>query len=65
MLSLHPDFIKKDGQKMFAVIPYDEFIRVQEALQDYEDLMTLRSAKEKEKNAPAVSLEDAESLLGL
>jgi hypothetical protein len=31
MLSLHPDFIKKDGHKMFAVIPYDEFVRVQEA----------------------------------
>jgi len=65
MLSLHPDFIKKDGQKMFAVIPYAEFITVQEVLQDYEDLISLRKAKEEEKNSPDVSLKQARSLLGI
>ena len=38
--------IKKDGKKEFVVIPYDDFVKIQEALEDYEDLKELRKAKE-------------------
>ncbi|MGH8613559.1 MAG: hypothetical protein ACREYF_16470 [Gammaproteobacteria bacterium] len=37
MIELHPQVIEKDGKKEFAVLPYDEFVRVQEELEDYED----------------------------
>jgi hypothetical protein len=38
MIELHPQIIEKDGKKEFAVLPYDEFVKVQEELEDYEDL---------------------------
>ena len=38
--------IEKDGKKEFAVIPYEDFIKIQEALEDYEDLKALREARE-------------------
>lgn len=49
MLELHPEFLSKNGQKEFAVLPYEEFLRIQEIIEDWEDLMALRAAKESEK----------------
>ena len=65
MITLHPNILERDGQKAFAVLPYEEFIKIQEILEDYEDLITLRQAKNREGHAPAVSLHDAKHLLGL
>ncbi|MBA3493259.1 MAG: type II toxin-antitoxin system Phd/YefM family antitoxin [Gammaproteobacteria bacterium] len=56
MIELHPQVIEKDGKKEFAVLPYDEFVRVQEELEDYEDLRQLREAKEQDKEALAITL---------
>jgi hypothetical protein len=48
--------ITKDGKKEFAIIPYADFLRIQEDLGDYEDLQCLRAAKKSEKKAPTVGL---------
>ncbi|MDA3938088.1 MAG: type II toxin-antitoxin system Phd/YefM family antitoxin [Spirochaetia bacterium] len=48
MITLHPNIIEKDGKKEFAVLPIEEFIQIQNLLQDFEDLKELRSAKDKE-----------------
>ena len=45
MLKLHPEILVKDGKKQFAVLPYEEFLAVQERLADAEDLFELRDAK--------------------
>ena len=50
--------IKKNGRKEFAVLPYADFVRIQEDLEDYEDLRHLREAKASEKKAPTVGLRD-------
>jgi hypothetical protein len=50
--------IKKNGKKEFAVLPYADFLKIQEDLEDYEDLRCLREAKESEKEAPTVGLSD-------
>jgi len=42
--------IENKGKKEFAVVPYKEFIRMQEALEDYSDLRELRRAKADPKN---------------
>ena len=55
-MTLHPHILEKDGTKQFAVLPYDEFLQVQEELADYEDLRVLRRAKHEEQNAPTISL---------
>jgi PHD/YefM family antitoxin component YafN of YafNO toxin-antitoxin module len=64
MIELHPQIIEKDGKKEFAVLPYDEFVRVQEELEDYEDLRQLREAKEQDKEAPAITLAELKKELG-
>ena len=65
MVKLHPNILEQNGEKQFAVIPYEEFLKIQEELSDYEDLKELREAKEAERNAPTVSLEKAKKALGI
>jgi hypothetical protein len=60
---LHPEILTKNGRKEFAVLPYEEFIALQEWLADVEDLLDLRSAKEAEHDAPTISLKEVESRL--
>ena len=56
MLRLHPNILESDGRKTFAVLPYDEFQKIQELLDEYENLKTLREAKATEADAPATPL---------
>jgi len=56
MITLHPSILTHEGKKTFAVLPYEEFQRVREELDDYEDLKELRAAKAEEGNAPASPL---------
>jgi hypothetical protein len=63
MIELHPEFLTKNGQKEFAVLPYEEFLKIQELLEDLEDLRDLREAKQDEKDIPSVSLDDVKKLL--
>jgi len=48
-----------------VVLPYEEFMKIQEELDDYEDLRILREAKEKEGDAPTVSLKNVKKRLKL
>jgi len=45
-----PQIIQKAGKKEFAVIPYKQYLRMQEALEDYHALKELRAAKADPKN---------------
>ena len=49
MITLHPNILEQNGKKQFAVIPYEEFLKIQEELNDYEDFKELRQAKQTEK----------------
>ena len=35
MVTLHAQIIKKDGKKHYVVLPYEEFLELQEELEDY------------------------------
>ncbi len=59
MISLHPNILEKDGKKAFAVLPFEEFLQIQDELQDFEDLKSLREAKEKERNVAGLGLSQA------
>ena len=65
MIELHPEFLTKGGKKEFAVIPYEEFLRLQEILEDMEDLRDLRLAVEEDKNSPDYSLDEVREMLDL
>jgi PHD/YefM family antitoxin component YafN of YafNO toxin-antitoxin module len=56
MLTLHPDILVRNGKKQFAVLPYEEFLALQERLADAEDLLELRKAKRAEGKSRAIPL---------
>ncbi|MEK7450178.1 MAG: type II toxin-antitoxin system Phd/YefM family antitoxin [Planctomycetota bacterium] len=57
--------IEKYGKKEFAVIPYKDFLRIQEKLEDYHDLRDLRKAKIDPKNQQGRSFDVVATELGL
>lgn len=54
LLKLHPEILSKDGKKQFVVLPYEEFVAVQERLADADDLLALRKAKRAEGGKKSV-----------
>ena len=63
-MAIHPQIIEKEGKKEFVVLPYAEFLAIQEALDDYEDLKLLRSEKAASLNEPTRSLDEVLSEIG-
>lgn len=53
---VNAQIIKKNGKEEFAVLPYEEFQKIQEELASYEDLRCLREAKMAEKDAPTIGI---------
>jgi len=64
MVTLHAQIIKKNGKKDYVVLPYEEFLKVQEELEDYDDLRSLREAKETEKDAPTIGMAELKKRIG-
>ena len=64
-LKLHPEILIKDGQKQFAILPYEEFLAIQERLADADDLLELRKAKRAEGRKRSVPLAEVKRQLGL
>jgi hypothetical protein len=56
-MTLDAQIIEKDGKKEFAVLSYDEYLKVIEIMEDYEDLMLLRQAKNEDKDNEGKSLD--------
>jgi PHD/YefM family antitoxin component YafN of YafNO toxin-antitoxin module len=62
-MMLHPQIIEKEGKKEFVVLPYEEFLQLQEQVADYEDLKDLRYAKDEERDAPTTPLSEVKKHL--
>ena len=63
MVNIHPNILEKNGKKQFAIFPYNEFVKMRNELEDYEDLKLLRQAKRKEANSPTISMDEAKDHL--
>jgi len=61
---LHPQVIEKEGRKEFVVLPYDEFLQLQEAVEDFEDLRELRKEREESMGMSTKSLKEMGKELG-
>jgi hypothetical protein len=61
-LKLHPSFIERDGKREYAVLPYDEYLKLQALIEDAQDLLALRQAKQ-EDDGEHVSLAQVEARL--
>jgi len=57
MVVMHPQILEKEGKKEFVVLPYEEFLQIQEELENYEDLKELRREKEIFRDLPTTLLE--------
>lgn len=65
MIKLHTEYLTKNGEREFAVIPYQEFVALQEHIADMEDLIDLRKAKKRDAKKAGISLEEMKKELGL
>lgn len=65
VIELHPQILSRNGKEEFVVLPYEEFVALQELLGDVEDLLDLRQAKQEEANEPSISLAEVRRRLGL
>jgi len=65
MIKIRPTIIEKNKKKEFVVLPYEDFLKIQAELADYEDLKMLRRAKRREGKAPAIELKDVKKQWGL
>ena len=64
-IALHPEFLKKNGKIEFVVLPYEEFLAIQELIEDAEDVLDLRAAKQEEGGEAAVPLTEVNRDLDL
>jgi hypothetical protein len=65
MIQLHPEFLTKNGRREFVVLPYEEYVALEELLEDAQDLLDLRAAKEVEGDQPSTPLADVKKNFGL
>ena len=65
MILINSQILEKNGKKEFAILPYEDFLKLQEELACYDDLRFLREAKKKEQNAPSVSFKEAKNILNI
>jgi hypothetical protein len=65
MVTLRAQIISRAGKKEYAVLPYEEFLKIQEQLQEYEDIRCLREAKEAEGAEPTIGIDELRKDLGI
>jgi len=65
MTKFNATVLKKDNKKEFVVLPYEDFLKIQEELENYEDLKTLREAKKLEAELPTISLLEVKRQWGI
>lgn len=64
-MKLHAEILEKNGKKEFVVLPYEEFLALQERLADAEDVLELRKAKRAESKNKSIPLADVKRKLRL
>ncbi|HBA66901.1 MAG TPA: prevent-host-death family protein [Methylococcaceae bacterium] len=65
MIEVHPNILERNGKNEFAVLPYEEFESLMEALDDCEDLRELREAKESENGYLGTPMSEVRKELGI
>jgi len=65
MVALHPNILEHDGKKAFVVLPYEEYVVMEEELQEFEDLKQLRAARQEDADLPTIGLAEMKRELDL
>jgi hypothetical protein len=64
-MQLHPQILTKNGKNEFVVLPWEEFVAIQEMIEDAQDLADLQEAVEEERHAPVIGIDELKHELGL
>lgn len=64
-MDIHPTILRKNGKEAFVVLPYEEFLALQDRLAAAEDVLELRRAKQEEAASPTQSLEEVKRRFGI
>lgn len=62
-IKLHPEVLAKNGRKEFVVLPYEEYVLLQQRLDEAEDLFELREAIRKDNGEPGLGLNEMKKRL--
>ena len=57
--------LEKDGKKEFVVLTWDDYVKIQGMIEDYQDLKELRRAKEEAKGKKRIPFDKAVKSLKL
>jgi len=63
-MKIKPEDLTLRGRREFVVLTVKDFERMKEAIEDADDLRTLRAAKRRNARAPYYTLEEVEARLG-
>jgi hypothetical protein len=66
-IQLHPEILRRDGKEQFAVLPWEEFVRLRELLEDARDVLLIEQAKRNEaaSGEPRMSHQDVLRRFGI
>lgn len=64
MIDLHPEVVKRESGQ-FVILPYEEFISLRDLIEDAQDLLALRKAKEEDTEEPSVGLDEMMRRFGM
>jgi hypothetical protein len=62
-MDFEPQIIKKNGETEFVVLQYSDYLKMKQTLDDYEDLIDLRKAKNETVNEPGIPFKEVEDLI--
>ena len=65
MIELHPHILERDGKPSFVVLPYEEFVALQDGLQDALDSLAIEETVEKNKGKRRFSLAEVQERLAV
>ena len=65
MAKFHPEILMKNGKKEFVVLPYEEYLMMQEQLAEAQDLLKLRKAKRSDSKKKSLTLAEVKHRLGI
>ena len=63
MIELHPHILERDGKPSFVVLPYEEFVALQDGLQDALDSLAIEASVEENKGKRRFSLAEIQERL--
>ena len=65
MRKLKPEFLKKNGKTQFVVLTLEDYEAFREMIEDARDVLLIREARERNGNAPGISIAEMKKRLGL